>query len=234
MSDLGHVDKRDTGAGVVFRVEIIATVVLGTLEPRNRAADQRNVADHFNFVFGWGERLTFLSLASAADPQTTNPAKSIEGNPSAVSTFAFFSICNVSVPEAATLSISFLASKPPHCALSFSDVFLQTGDSHDFLASKARPHAFDALVHRAGGDRPGGFLGPGLGCSCCCNCAANGSLRGPGHRDSGRAAFLRFRRGKLRLREDYHNHAESKQVLEWLLEVRSPDGDVLYRNERLG
>ena len=38
----------------------------------------------------------------------------------------------------------------------------------------------------------------------------------------------------LELREDYHNHAESKQVLEWLLEVRSPDGDVLYRNERLG
>ena len=40
--------------------------------------------------------------------------------------------------------------------------------------------------------------------------------------------------GQLELREDYHNHAESKQVLEWLLEVRSPDGDVLYRNERLG
>lgn len=40
--------------------------------------------------------------------------------------------------------------------------------------------------------------------------------------------------GQVRLREDYHNHAESKQVLEWLLEVRSPEGDVLYRNERLG
>ncbi len=40
--------------------------------------------------------------------------------------------------------------------------------------------------------------------------------------------------GRLELREDYHNHAESKQVLEWLLEVRSPDGEVLYRNERLG
>jgi heavy metal sensor kinase len=40
--------------------------------------------------------------------------------------------------------------------------------------------------------------------------------------------------GQLGLREDYHNHAESKQVLEWLLEVRSPGGDVLYRNERLG
>ncbi len=40
--------------------------------------------------------------------------------------------------------------------------------------------------------------------------------------------------GQLELREDYHNHAESKQVLEWLLEVRSPDGDVLYRNERSG
>jgi heavy metal sensor kinase len=39
--------------------------------------------------------------------------------------------------------------------------------------------------------------------------------------------------GQLQLREDYHNHAESKQVLDWLLEVRSPDGKVLYRNERL-
>ena len=40
--------------------------------------------------------------------------------------------------------------------------------------------------------------------------------------------------GQLELREDYHNHAESKQVLEWLLEVRSRTGEVLYRNERLG
>jgi heavy metal sensor kinase len=40
--------------------------------------------------------------------------------------------------------------------------------------------------------------------------------------------------GRLELREDYHNHPESKQVLDWLLEVRSPNGDVLYRNERLG
>lgn len=40
--------------------------------------------------------------------------------------------------------------------------------------------------------------------------------------------------GQLSLREDYHNHPESKQVLDWLLEVRSPGGAVLYRNERLG
>lgn len=40
--------------------------------------------------------------------------------------------------------------------------------------------------------------------------------------------------GQLSLREDYHNHPESKQVLDWLLEVRSPEGAVLYRNERLG
>lgn len=38
----------------------------------------------------------------------------------------------------------------------------------------------------------------------------------------------------LMLREDYHNHPESKQVLERLVEVRSSNGDVLYRNERLG
>jgi heavy metal sensor kinase len=40
--------------------------------------------------------------------------------------------------------------------------------------------------------------------------------------------------GRLILREDYHNHPESKQVLERLVEIRSADGSVLYRNERLG
>ena len=40
--------------------------------------------------------------------------------------------------------------------------------------------------------------------------------------------------GALRMREDYHNHTESKQILERYLEVRSPEGAVLYRNERLG
>jgi heavy metal sensor kinase len=39
--------------------------------------------------------------------------------------------------------------------------------------------------------------------------------------------------GRLILHEDYHNHPESRQVLERLVEVRSPDGNVLYRNERL-
>jgi heavy metal sensor kinase len=39
--------------------------------------------------------------------------------------------------------------------------------------------------------------------------------------------------GHLTLREDYHNHPESRQVLERLVEVRSPGGTVLYRNERL-
>ncbi len=39
--------------------------------------------------------------------------------------------------------------------------------------------------------------------------------------------------GNLLLREDYHNHPESRQVLERLVEVRSTGGSVLYRNERL-
>jgi heavy metal sensor kinase len=39
--------------------------------------------------------------------------------------------------------------------------------------------------------------------------------------------------GRLGLHEDYHNHPESKEVLERLLEVRALDGSVLYRNERL-
>jgi heavy metal sensor kinase len=37
--------------------------------------------------------------------------------------------------------------------------------------------------------------------------------------------------GHLAMHEDYHNHPESRQVLERLVEVRSPD--LLYRNERL-
>jgi len=35
------------------------------------------------------------------------------------------------------------------------------------------------------------------------------------------------------MREDYHNHPASKQILERYLEVRSPAGGVLFRNERL-
>jgi heavy metal sensor kinase len=40
--------------------------------------------------------------------------------------------------------------------------------------------------------------------------------------------------GQLELNENYHNHPESRRVLERLLEVRALNGAVLYRNERLG
>jgi heavy metal sensor kinase len=40
--------------------------------------------------------------------------------------------------------------------------------------------------------------------------------------------------GRLHMREDYHNHPESRRVLERLLEIRAPDGALLLRNERLG
>jgi heavy metal sensor kinase len=36
------------------------------------------------------------------------------------------------------------------------------------------------------------------------------------------------------MHEDYHNHPESKDLIERFLEVRSPEGPVLYRNQRLG
>jgi heavy metal sensor kinase len=39
--------------------------------------------------------------------------------------------------------------------------------------------------------------------------------------------------GQLQLRENYHNHPESKDVIERFLEVLSPDGTVVFRNERL-
>ena len=40
--------------------------------------------------------------------------------------------------------------------------------------------------------------------------------------------------GQVGVREDYHHHTDWKQVQERLLEVLSPDGTILYRNERLG
>jgi len=40
--------------------------------------------------------------------------------------------------------------------------------------------------------------------------------------------------GRLELHDDYHNHAESKQVLERLMEVRRLTGELLFSNERLG
>jgi len=40
--------------------------------------------------------------------------------------------------------------------------------------------------------------------------------------------------GQMHMREDYHNHPESKEVIERYVEVLAPDGRVLLRNERLG
>ncbi len=40
--------------------------------------------------------------------------------------------------------------------------------------------------------------------------------------------------GRLKVNEDYHNHPQSKEVLERYLEVRSPDGALLFHNQRLG
>ena len=40
--------------------------------------------------------------------------------------------------------------------------------------------------------------------------------------------------GPLRLREDYHNHPESKDVIDRYLEVLGADGAVMFRNGRLG
>ncbi len=45
--------------------------------------------------------------------------------------------------------------------------------------------------------------------------------------------LLYFHNGTLSMHEEYHNHPASKQVLERFLEVLSPEGAVLYRNERL-
>jgi heavy metal sensor kinase len=40
--------------------------------------------------------------------------------------------------------------------------------------------------------------------------------------------------GRVILREDYHNHPNSKYLLERLVEIRSAEGLLLFRNERLG
>ena len=40
--------------------------------------------------------------------------------------------------------------------------------------------------------------------------------------------------GTVKVRDDYHNHPESKLILDHYLEVRALDGALLYRNDRLG
>ena len=40
--------------------------------------------------------------------------------------------------------------------------------------------------------------------------------------------------GQMHMREDYHNHPQSKEVIERYLEVLTPSGTLLFRNERLG
>jgi heavy metal sensor kinase len=39
---------------------------------------------------------------------------------------------------------------------------------------------------------------------------------------------------ELQIHDDYHNHPESKDVIDRFVEVLSPDGSILYRNQRLG
>jgi heavy metal sensor kinase len=45
--------------------------------------------------------------------------------------------------------------------------------------------------------------------------------------------LIAFTPGSLTVRDDYHNHSESKQILDYYLEILTPDGAVLYRNDRL-
>lgn len=40
--------------------------------------------------------------------------------------------------------------------------------------------------------------------------------------------------GQLQLKDNYHNHPESKEVIERYLEIRDAGGALLYRNDRLG
>lgn len=40
--------------------------------------------------------------------------------------------------------------------------------------------------------------------------------------------------GRLLLREDYHSHSQSRLLLDRYMEVLSPTGEVLFRNDRLG
>lgn len=40
--------------------------------------------------------------------------------------------------------------------------------------------------------------------------------------------------GRLRLNEEYHSHPQSRLLLERYMEVLSPEGEMLFRNERLG
>lgn len=45
--------------------------------------------------------------------------------------------------------------------------------------------------------------------------------------------LISFASGSVAVRTDYHNHSESKQILDYYLEILDPSGVVLYRNDRL-
>ncbi len=72
--------------------------------------------------------------------------------------------------------------------------------------------------------RPRLIFGRGLFLPPSGSARAAGATRDSGCGDRGRACCSSPRTGGSILRDDYHNHPESKRVLERLVEVRSPDG----------
>ena len=103
----------------------------------------------------------------------------------------------------------------------------------DAAAAHASPYASDTLVR----GRAGGAAGARVGGTCA---LLFWQLRSQLDHfavqeiETVEGLFYFTPDGQLHMREDYHNHPESKDVIERYLEVLSPDGTVLLRNERLG
>ena len=150
---------------------------------------------------------------------------------------------------------SFLASKSPDCALSFPDIFLTRNVRETSSPGRLRAGSADVIREKNGIHHKM----PAMDVRARLTLWYVGLLAGVLALCWGFTALFLFEQlraqlqhyaiqdietvegllyfdpaGHLELREDYHNHPQSKQVLERYLEVLSPDGGVLYRNERLG
>jgi hypothetical protein len=117
----GNVDERDVGASLVLNIEIIAAIVLGTQESRNRNAGRWNMADNFDCI-PWRTRYYFRLLVGRNS--RGRPEKHAERKYRRQPLTLFLHLLAVPLPASALVSVLFLAPNPTNYALRLSEVFL--------------------------------------------------------------------------------------------------------------
>jgi hypothetical protein len=117
----GNVDKCDIGASLVLDIEIIAAIVLGTQEPRNRNAGRRNMADNFDGILGRTRYYFRLLVPRKSGGRAEKHAeRKYRTHPLTL----FLHLIAVPLPASALVSVLFLAPNPTNYALRLSEVFL--------------------------------------------------------------------------------------------------------------